>query len=466
MTFLFLIDFSILIYVFFVDFNTGEFVFLFSLSFFTYIVLNIYSLLVFASHYNWFLRGIFIPANFLFLDGFSFIFVLLVFINIPFIFVYAIFRVLVGVTTILSCLILLNFFLFFLFMFRNFFFFYITFEFLLVPMVLIIGFWGSRGRKIHALIYFFYYTFLSSFFLVIAFFIIVFAFGSLDFCRFPYLFAYWYSFIIIFFFFFGFIAKVPSVPFHIWLPEAHVEAHTIGSVILASILLKLGYFGLYKTVFCLLHTFIFFYIKSFLTLFFLISFIFGSFNVICQIDLKKIIAYSSIIHMNFAMLGFLNFNFGLLGSWFLMLSHGLISSGLFFSVGFLYDRFHSRNVLYFGGLVQFMPIFSALYFLLLLANSSFPGTSNFVGEFLVFLSLFNFSFTILFFLILGLVLVSLFCLLLLVRVIFYQVSSFLVQNLYDLEFFEFLIIFFILIFIVLFGVQPNLVINLVVFCFY
>ena len=163
------------------------------------------------------------------------------------------------------------------------------------------------------------------------------------------------------FFIFGFLSKIPSFPVYSWLPEAHVEAPTVGSVILAGVLLKLSYYGLYKFFFLSSGTEAFFLLKPFISLFFIISTIYGSLSAICQVDLKKIVAYSSIVHMNFAMLGLAQSFDGISGSLFLMISHGLISSALFFSVGFLYDRFGTRNIVYYGGLVQYMPVFSSLF---------------------------------------------------------------------------------------------------------
>lgn len=173
------------------------------------------------------------------------------------------------------------------------------------------------------------------------------------------------------------------VPVHIWLPEAHVEAPTAGSVILAGVLLKLGTYGIIRFMLPMFN-----YANNFFTpLVFtlcLLGIIYSSCTTIRQIDLKKIIAYSSVAHMNFALLGlFTNNSLGLEGSLYLMLGHGIVSSALFLCVGVLYDRYHTRNILYYGGLVSVMPIFSILLLIFILGNIGMPGTVNFIGEFMV-----------------------------------------------------------------------------------
>jgi NADH-quinone oxidoreductase subunit M len=179
------------------------------------------------------------------------------------------------------------------------------------------------------------------------------------------------------------------IPFHIWLPEAHVEAPTAGSVLLAGILLKLGSYGMLRF---LLPIFVFgttYFLPLVYTLC-IIAIIYGSLTTLHQVDLKKIIAYSSVVHMNFAIIGLFSLNLeGIQGSIFLMLSHGVVSSALFLCVGCLYDRYHTRLVKYYGGLVFSMPIFSVFFLIFTLSNIAFPGTSGFVGEFLIFLGIFQ-----------------------------------------------------------------------------
>lgn len=179
------------------------------------------------------------------------------------------------------------------------------------------------------------------------------------------------------------------VPFHIWLPEAHVEAPTIGSVILASLLLKLGGYGFIRFVIPMF-PFGTFYFLPILQILGVVSVLYASLATIRQSDIKRIIAYSSIAHMNLIVLGIFTCTFqGLDGAIYLMIGHGIVSSGLFLCVGVLYDRYHTRLLRYYGGVGQIMPLFSIFFFLFTLANMSFPGTSNFIGEFLIFVGLFK-----------------------------------------------------------------------------
>jgi len=271
----------------------------------------------------------------------------------------------------------------------SFFIFYIAFEIILFPMFFIIGFWGSRGRRIHAVYLFFFYTMLGSFVLLFCLFIIYQTYGTLEFNHFfnKNSLSKIEQQILAILIFIGFSIKIPMYPLHLWLPEAHVEAPTVGSVILAGILLKLGGYGMLRVLLPVCNDVIETQ-KGFFMGIALLSIILGSIAAARQIDLKKMIAYSSVVHMNVGILGlFAEHNTGIIAFIFLMISHGLIASGLFFGVGMVYDRLHTKNLLYLGGLSRLMPKFSVLFFLLVLANMSIPGTSNFVGEICVFFSL-------------------------------------------------------------------------------
>ena len=308
-------------------------------------------------------------------------------------------------------------------------------------MVLIIGGWGSRGRRVHATYLFFYYTFVSSVVVILALILLLFNFGVVTFyfLCFGVIGLDYICIFILLLLFVGFMAKIPCFPVHIWLPEAHVEAPSFWSVVLASVLLKLGFYGLVRSVLVVPGSVIFFCLKPLLKMVFLVSLLYCSVVAVCQVDLKKIVAYSSVVHMNFALMGFVATFVGFIGSIFLMMSHGLISGALFFLVGFLYDRFGTRNLLYFGGLLQHLPVFSVFFFIFVFSNMGLPGTSGFVGEFLVFISLVP-SFHVVSILLISLIMSAVFCLLLLVRVVFFQLTAFFIYNLIDLRLFEFLIL--------------------------
>nr|WGU49376.1 NADH dehydrogenase subunit 4 [Rheum rhabarbarum] len=268
--------------------------------------------------------------------------------------------------------------------------FYVFPESVPIPMFIIIGVWGSRQRKIKAAYQFFLYTLLGSVFMLLAILLILLQTGTTDlqisltteFSERRQIFL-WIAF------FASFAVKVPMVPVHIWLPEAHVEAPTAGSVILAGILLKLGTYGFLRFSIPMfpeatLRSTPFIYTLS------AIAIIYTSSTTSRQIDLKKIIAYSSVAHMNFVTIGMFSPNIqGIGGSILPMSSHGLVSSALFLCVGVLYDRHKTRLVRYYGGSVSTMPNLSTIFFSFTLANMSSPGTSSFIGEFLILVGAFQ-----------------------------------------------------------------------------
>ena len=272
----------------------------------------------------------------------------------------------------------------------NLFFFFVFFESVLIPMFLMIGDLGSRRRKINAGFYFFLYTLGGSFFLFYGIISLFQTVGSLEYqvlcdCKL----SSENQLLWFVCFFLPFAIKIPMFPFHIWLPEAHVEAPTIGSVILASLLLKLGAYGFLRFTLPIFPVACVYYQPIVVSLA-LIGFIYASFAAFRQLDLKRIIAYSSIGHMNLIVLGIFTFTHqGIEGAIYLMIAHGLTSGGLFFCIGTLYDRFHTRSLKHYGGLQQVMPLFSIAFLLFSLANMSFPGTSNFVGELLLFTGMFQ-----------------------------------------------------------------------------
>nr|QIC54978.1 NADH dehydrogenase subunit 4 [Cryptophyta sp. CCMP2293] len=288
------------------------------------------------------------------------------------------------------CFLLILIFLIFVFSVLDILAFYIFFESILIPMYLIIGTWGSRTRKIKAAYQFFLYTLVGSVLMLLAIFFIYFETGTTDIqLLLSVNFSEKKQFILWLAFFASFAVKVPMVPFHIWLPEAHVEAPTSGSVILAGILLKMGTYGFLRfslplfPVACV-------YFSPFVYLLSVVAVIYTSCTTLRQVDLKKIIAYSSVAHMGFVTIGIFSGNiFGIEGSLIIMLSHGFISSGLFLCVGVLYDRHHTRLIKYYVGIVQVMPVYGCFFIFFSVANLGFPSTSSFCGEFLTLVGAFE-----------------------------------------------------------------------------
>jgi len=262
--------------------------------------------------------------------------------------------------------------------------FYVFFESVLIPMFIVIGVWGSRERKIRAAYQFFLYTLLGSVFMLLAILFIYFQAGTTDLQTLMTTeFSERRQILLWFAFFCSFAVKVPMIPVHIWLPEAHVEAPTAGSVVLAGVLLKLGTYGFLRFSIPLF-PFASLYFTPLIFTLSILGIVYASLTTLRQIDLKKIIAYSSVAHMGFVTLGLFSFNVQAIeGALLLMLSHGLVSGALFLCVGCLYDRHKTRIVKYYGGCVHVMPLFSTFFLFFTLGNLSLPGTSSFIGEFLI-----------------------------------------------------------------------------------
>lgn len=351
-------------------------------------------------------------------DGLSFVFLILTLITFPPLFLAA-WAVTQSPKQFFCHLLGMEILLVLTFTTLDLFYFFILFESLLIPMFILIGVWGARNRKIKAAYYFFLYTLFGSLFMLFGMIYLYCLVGALNYHTllvFPLAAAD--QLLISVCFFLAFAVKMPLFPVHIWLPEAHVEAPTAGSMLLASLLLKLGGYGFLRFSLTFLASATIF-ITPVITALAIGGVIYGSLSTLRQVDLKRIIAYSSVSHMNLVVLGILAFNQeGLEGATYLMVAHGLVSSALFFCIGVIYDRAHSRLLRYYGGLVTVMPLFATGLLLFSLANMSFPGTPNFVGELLIFVGLFQRSIAVLFLSTAGIVLAAAFSVFLFNRVAF------------------------------------------------
>lgn len=320
-------------------------------------------------------------------DGVSLLFMLLTALLIPLCVLYSWTQFVYFFKELMLLLFSIEFLLFNFFFVSDLFFFFIFFESILFPMFILIGNFGSRQRKIHASFQFFLFTTIGSFLMLIALFLIFLHEGSTDFHILYYSsFSYELQLLLWLCFFISLAVKVPLFPVHIWLPEAHVEAPTIGSVILAGVLLKMGTYGMLRFV-APLFAFGNFYFNPIVFILSFMSIYYVSLITFCQIDLKKLIAYSSVAHMGYVTLGLFTYSFtGLQGSVFLMLSHGIVSSLLFFLIGMLYDRYKTRLIFFYKSIYSYMPVFTLFLFFATLANVGFPGTVGFIGEFLLMFS--------------------------------------------------------------------------------
>ncbi len=345
--------------------------------------------------------------------------------------------------------------------------FYVFFEAMLIPMFLVIGIWGGP-RRVYATVKFFLYTFLGSVFMLIAL-IYMYnqanSFEILDFHKLPL--SLTEQVLIFFSFLLGFCVKVPMWPVHTWLPDAHVEAPTGGSVILAAITLKIGGYGFLRFALPITPDASSMLDWLIITLS-LVAVIYISLVALIQQDMKKLIAYSSIAHMGFVTLGFFiafgiyrhtgslsGAAMGVEGGMVQMVSHGFISGALFLCVGVLYDRVHSRLIKDYGGVVNTMPVFAAFMVLFAMANAGLPGTSGFVGEFMVILSSFKASFWLAFLAATTLMLGAAYTLWLVKRVIFGDIGNSHVAELQDVNTREIVMLSLLAAAVLLLGLWPD-----------
>ncbi|MRR50452.1 MAG: NADH-quinone oxidoreductase subunit M [Rhodocyclaceae bacterium] len=332
--------------------------------------------------------------------------------------------------------------------------FYVFFEASLIPMYLIIGVWGGPNR-VYAAFKFFLYTLLGSLLMLVALVYLFISSGSFEILE-------WHALpiaggiqnLIFLAFLISFAVKVPMWPVHTWLPDAHVEAPTGGSVVLAAIALKLGAYGFVRFSLPITpdasHAF-----APMMIALSLIAVVYIGFVALVQADMKKLVAYSSISHMGFVTLGFFIFNqIGVEGALVQMISHGFVSAAMFLCIGVMYDRLHSRQIADYGGVVNTMPKFAAFFLLFSMANSGLPATSGFVGEFMVILGAIKFNFWIGFAAATTLILGAAYTLWMYKRVAFGAVANDHVAELTDINAREFLVLALLALAVLAMGLYP------------
>ena len=369
------------------------------------------------------------------------------------------------VEEIVVLLLVMESMLIFIFTSLDLFYFFLFFELLLIPMFLLIGKFGSKEKRVEAAYRFIGVSIMGSLLMLISLIIVYVKLGTTnneimmiklnnlalgDFKHNSKIIAVlWLSL------FFSFAIKVPIFPFHTWLPFVHVEAPTIGSMLLAGIMLKLGTYGIIR------------YTLSFSSFFLpliiimaILSIIYGSLTTIRQIDLKKIIAYSSIVHMNYAILGYYSNEIeGISGGNYLMISHAFVSCGLFLLIGIIYKRYHSRILFYYSGLVLTMPLFATFFFLFTLANLSIPLTSSFISEILIIISTIKINFFVGILISISLIFSTTYGFWLANRFLFGQFSNYLILS-QDLTKTEIIAIFPLLFITFFLGFNSNFLLNL------
>ncbi len=412
----------------------------------------------FVEKYSWIESGI---SYHLGIDGVSILFVILTTMLVPICILASYESIIFSVKEYLISFLALETFMIGVFCSLDLVLFYLFFEGGLIPMFLIIGIWGGE-RRVYSTFKFFLYTLAGSVFMLLAIIYIFISTGTTDVeTLLVYNFTSNEQLILWIAFFTSFMVKIPMWPFHTWLPDAHVEAPTAGSVILAGVLLKMAGYGFIR------FSIGFFpdaseFFAPFIFSLSVIAIIVTSLIALVQEDMKKLIAYSSVAHMGFVTLGIFTFTVqGIEGGIIQMISHGIVSAALFLCVGVVYDRLHTREISRYGGLVSKMPFYSFSFMIFMLASLGLPGTSGFVGEFLVLLSIFTVNTYFAIFATTGVVLAATYSLWLYRRIIFGALIKDDLSEMFDLTRREIIIFVPLIILTIFIGLYPKPVINII-----
>ena len=413
----------------------------------------------FVEKYAWIESGI---SYHLGIDGVSILFVILTTMLVPICILASYESIKFSVKEYLISFLALETFMIGVFCSLDLVLFYLFFEGGLIPMFLIIGIWGGE-RRVYSTFKFFLYTLAGSVFMLLAIIYIFISTGTTDVeTLLMYNFTTNEQLILWIAFFTSFMVKIPMWPFHTWLPDAHVEAPTAGSVILAGVLLKMAGYGFIR------FSIGFFpdaseFFAPFIFSLSVIAIILTSLIALVQEDMKKLIAYSSVAHMGFVTLGIFTFTVqGIEGGIIQMISHGIVSAALFLCVGVVYDRLHTREIARYGGLVSKMPFYSFSFMIFILASLGLPGTSGFVGEFLVLLSIFSINTYFAIFATTGVVLAATYSLWLYRRIIFGALIKDDLSEMFDLTRREIIIFLPLIILTIFIGLYPKPIINIIV----